>query len=195
MSHPSVTSDDASLRSTFVEKLVEHVFISEVIQDVYYAFGRTVEVLRSEVDASGYDIVFECNGILRHVQLKTSKPEAKAGGQKVNMALAEKPSGCVVWVIRDEDRLTHRIRLSYLYFGGEAGEPLPPIADFRVAKHPKANTQGVKLERAALRVIPKGRFVRVPTTRELIGHLFGLRATPDEAILQEIRSEEEADDE
>jgi len=191
MSHLVGTPSDSYLKSSFFESLVEHVFISEVLQEVYYAFGQTVEVLRSEVDASGYDVVFECNGVLRHVQLKTSKPEAKASGQKVNLALSGKPSGCVVWVVRDEDRSTHRMRLSYLFFGDEAGKPLPPINDFKVAKHVKANAQGIKLERPALRVIPKGHFRRVPTTRELVGLLFGLRATPDEVTLQTIRSEAE----
>jgi hypothetical protein len=28
---------------------------SEVLQDAWFRFGETVEVLRSEVDASGYD--------------------------------------------------------------------------------------------------------------------------------------------
>ena len=70
-------ADNTFLKSSFYEQLVEHVFLSEVLQEVWYSFGKTVEVLRSEVDASGYDLVFECNGILRHVQLKTSKSDAK----------------------------------------------------------------------------------------------------------------------
>ncbi|WP_435018575.1 hypothetical protein TA3x_000554 [Tundrisphaera sp. TA3] len=184
------TADDSYLKSSFIESLVEHVFISEVLQEVFYAFGETVEVLRSEVDASGYDVVFECNGVMRHVQLKTSKPEAQSKGQNVNLALSGKPGGCVVWVVRDEDRATRRIRLSYLFFGGEAGHPLPPIVDLKVAKHAKA-TKGVKLERPRIRVIPKGRFRRVSTTRELVGLLFGFRATPDEATLQAILSDAE----
>ena len=54
---------DTFLKSSFFEQLVEHVFISELLQEVYYRFGMTVEVLRSEIDASGYDVVFECNGV------------------------------------------------------------------------------------------------------------------------------------
>lgn len=70
-------ADDTSHQSTFYEQLVEHVFISEVLQEVWYGFGKTIEVLRSEVDTSGYNVIFECDGILRHVQLKTSKADAK----------------------------------------------------------------------------------------------------------------------
>jgi hypothetical protein len=65
-------SEAAYEKSSFFEKVMEHVFISEVLQETWYGFGKVVEVLRSEVDASGFDVVFECNGVLRHVQLKTS---------------------------------------------------------------------------------------------------------------------------
>src|ERR1041385_8618602 len=41
-------------KSSFFEKLMEHVFISEVLQETWYGFGKVVEVLRSEVDASGF---------------------------------------------------------------------------------------------------------------------------------------------
>jgi hypothetical protein len=167
-------ADDECLKSTFYEQLVKHVFISEVLQEVWYSFKRTVEVLWSEVDASGYDVVFECNGIMRHVQLKTSKFDAKASGQKVNMALAAKPSGCVVWIFRHEDQSAHRMELSYRFFGESAGKPLPSLQAFKVARHTKGNAQGFKSERTAIRIVPKSRFIPVATTRELVEMLFGL---------------------
>ena len=46
---------DTSTKSSFYEQLVEHVFVSEVLQEAWYAHGQIVEVLRSEIDASGYD--------------------------------------------------------------------------------------------------------------------------------------------
>lgn len=99
--------EDMYLKSSFYEQLVEHVFISEVLQEVWFRFGKVAEVLRAEVDASGYDIVLECNNVLRHVQLKTSK-------------------------------------------------------------------DGVKAERSAIRVVPKGRFEAIETTTELVRRLFNL---------------------
>ena len=173
----TISADDTYLKSTFYEQLVEHVFISEVLQEVWYSFGKTVEVLRSEVDASGYDVVFECAGILRHVQLKTSRPTAKTAVQEVNIALADKPSGCIVWIVRDEDASTFRMKLSYLFFGGEAGQKLPAVDCFKVAKHTKANAEGVKKQREAIRVVPKSKFEKVPTTRELVGRLFATEHT------------------
>ena len=56
-----VTADE-SRYSAFFAQMTEHVFIAELLQEAYYAFGKRVEVLRSEVDAYGYDLALECNG-------------------------------------------------------------------------------------------------------------------------------------
>ena len=95
------TAQDTSawyLKSNFFEQLVEHVFISELLQEAWFRYGNTVEVLRSEIDTSGYDLLLECNNVIRHVELKTSGTEARRSFQNINMALAQKPSGCVVWL-------------------------------------------------------------------------------------------------
>ena len=170
----------AYLKSSFYEQLVEHAFISEVLQEVWFGFGETVEVLRSEVDRSGYDVVFECNGVMRHVQLKTSKSDARRQTQNVNIALAEKPSGCIVWLIRHECQATRRVRLSYLFFGAPPNQPLPSLDGFRIGRHTKGDATGKKSERPAIRLVPKSRFVRIESTRELVQELFGLMesATP-----------------
>jgi len=171
---PRKKASDTSLKSSFYEQLVEHVFISEILQEAFYRHGLTVEVLRSEIDASGYDIVLECNGIMRHVQLKTSASKSKTARQKVHTALAEKPGGCVVWMIRHEDPETCRMRLSYRFFGRAAGSPLPSLSKFKTAKHTKGNASGKKQERPAIRVVPKGKFSTIETTTELVSELFGL---------------------
>lgn len=181
-------SDDIFLKSLFYEQLVEHVFISEVLQEAWYRFGQTVEVLRSEVDASGFDVVFECNGILRHVQLKTSKADAKASGQKVNIALAKKPSGCIIWIVRNEDRQTCRMRLSYLFFGGNAGKPLPTLEGFKVAKHTKGNAQGVKNPVLSKRIVLKSRFEKVNDATELVQRLFGVRGPANNKAIEQVEA-------
>lgn len=172
------------LKSSFYEQLVEHVFIADVLQEAWFGFGETVEVLRSEVDASGYDLVLDCAGVVRHVQLKTSSAAARTAQQKVNVALAEKPSGCIVWLVRHRDDERRRLRLSYRFFGEEAGQPLSSLVDFRVGKHTKADAKGVKKERPQIRVVPKGKFETIDTTRDLLVRLFGfgtadLVAAPD----------------
>jgi hypothetical protein len=168
---------DSAAKSSFFEQLVEHVFIAEILQEAWYRHRQTVEVLRSEVDASGYDLVLECGGILRHVQLKTSGIDAKAGFQKVNIALAQKPSGCVIWLYREENAETCRMLLRYRFFGGKPGEPLPVLDHFKVARHTKGNSTGLKRERLAIKKVPKGQFEKLPSVGAVLTRLFGLPET------------------
>jgi len=167
-------NEEQFLKSSFYEQLVEHVFIAEILQEVWYRHRKTVEVLRSEVDASGFDLVLECQNILRHVQLKTSGINSKTTNQKVNIALSHKPSGCVVWLERVEDSATHRMQLQYLFFGDAPGKPLPALDGFQVGKHTKASKTGIKAERPFIRVIPKRHFEPLPSITDLVQKLFGL---------------------
>jgi hypothetical protein len=167
-------NDEQFLKSTFYEQLVEHVFIAEILQEVWYRHGKTTEVLRSEVDASGFDLVLECQNIMRHVQLKTSGINSKTTTQKVNIALAQKASGCVIWLLRHEDSVTHRMNLKYLFFGARPGEPLPSLDGFKVGKHTKVSKAGIKGERPFIRVVPKRHFELLPSITELVQRLFGL---------------------
>lgn len=66
--------------------------------------------------------------------------------------------------------------LRYLFFGGEAGEPLPSLEDFAVAKHTKANAQGVKELHPSIRTVPKGCFRWIDATQDLFCDLFGIGA-------------------
>src|SRR5690606_28023164 len=111
---------------------------------------KTVEVLRAEVDTAGYDLVLECNGVIRHVQLRTSAADARKAYLPVNVALAEKPSGCVVWLVREEKGC--RVRLRYRYFGSGPGEPLPSLDEFRVGRHARGDSRGVKKVRPTIRL-------------------------------------------
>lgn len=77
------------LNSTFYEQNTEHIFISELLQETWFKFGETVEVLRPEIDNSGYDLLLECNGVIRYVQLKNSIAGSKTAYQKINTALVK----------------------------------------------------------------------------------------------------------
>ena len=77
------------LHSSSREALIAHVFVAEVLQEAWFAREQLVDVPRSEVDAAGYDIVFECGNILRHVQLKASESGGKTSRQTINARLRE----------------------------------------------------------------------------------------------------------
>lgn len=172
----------SSLHSVFVEKMTEQLVISELVQEGWFGFGRKVDVLRSAVDDAGYDVALECGGVLRHVQLKSSHADATTARQTINIALAEKPSGCVVWVIREENFETCRMSLRYRFFGGGPGEPLPEIPATRrrgrAGKAGRAKAKRQRKERANMRVINKGQFQCVRTTGHLLELLFGVDAAP-----------------
>ena len=89
-------TDEHTIHSSLREKIVEHVFIGEALRALWRQRRSDIEVLKAEVDAGGYDLVMELHGITRHIQLKTSNRDATTGVQKVSLALARKPSGCVL---------------------------------------------------------------------------------------------------
>lgn len=128
------------------------------------------EVLKPQVDDSGYDLVIEANGILRHIQLKSSFDKASTGNVKVNLKLALKPSACVIWIRFDPDTINLG---PFLWFGGTPGDPIPDITMLKMAKHTRANAQGVKQERPNQRSIPISKFEKITDFDTLVTKLFG----------------------
>ena len=155
--------------SSYREKLIEHLFVGELLKLSWLHHCCSLEIAKPEVDNSGYDIIVEAKGVIRHIQLKTSIVGGKTAVQKIHSKLAEKPSGCVVWIYIDERTL----RLGpFLLFGAEAGEPLPSLVDRKVAKHTKGNKDGVKAERQKIRVLPKSSFTAIESIESLYVKLF-----------------------
>ncbi len=76
--------------------------MAELLKDAWLRRDEPIEVLRPEVDSSGYDLVLECNNVIQHVQLKCSKVDGKVRFHKIQRKLASKPSACVVWILIEE---------------------------------------------------------------------------------------------
>src|SRR6478752_7067080 len=93
------------------------------------------EVLKPQVDDSGYDLVLEANGVVRHVQLKSSFDAAATGQVRASLKLLSKPSACLVWVRFDPKTVNLG---PFLWFGSAPGVPIPDITAFKVAKHTRA---------------------------------------------------------
>lgn len=161
-----------NLHSSYREKLIEHLFIGELLKLSWQQHSCELEIAQPEVDNSGYDLIAECYGIVRHIQLKASHLESSTNVQKVHVKLADKPSGCIVWVIFDEHTLTFD---HFLYFGDIAGEPLPNISELKIAKHAKGNAEGIKLERPSMRIVKKSNFVKINSCEELFTKLFEIQ--------------------
>jgi hypothetical protein len=158
-----------SIHSTLRERIVEHVFVGDALRRLWQRGVTDVEVLRSEFDAGGYDLVMSYRKVVRHVQFKSVMEDGKAANVKVSLKLMEKPSGCVLWIV-----LGPKLELkSYRWFGGMPGEALPDIHDLKIAKHSKGNAEGTKLERPNHRIVPRGRFEQLATLDDVLIRLFG----------------------
>lgn len=164
-----MTATEHNLFSSYRDALLEQLFLGALMRELWRA-GARMDVLKPEVEDAGYSIVLEANGVIRHVQLKSSHHGSSTAETKVNMYLAQKPGGCVIWIQFDEASLELG---PFLWFGGHPGEPLPDVTALRVAKHTKANAEGVKLERPNIRILPKGRFEPVESVGQLLIKLFG----------------------
>jgi len=167
------TEDDRHFRrSSYREKVVEHLFVGELLRYLWAKRAEAVDILKPEVDNGGYDIVVTHGKTVRHIQLKASLVNGSAASQNINASLGEHPSGCVIWILIDE----HLNFEGFLWFGSQPGEPLPDLSERKQAKHTRGNAQGIKPIRTNTKVIPKSAFERVASFAELSERLFGAEA-------------------
>ncbi|MBB6503774.1 hypothetical protein F4693_000729 [Sphingomonas endophytica] len=139
------------------------------------ARGVEYDELRSAVDREGFDVLLEAGGIARHIQVKVKVLGGARGEVTINTRLAAKPSGCVVWLTFDP---VARDFSEIQWFGGKPGAPLPDTGTI-VARHTRANSQGVKAERPNHRVVKARHFERLGNIAHLVDRLFGcLPAAP-----------------
>lgn len=125
-------------QSVYREHLLEHLLVGELLKHAWLEYGAELEVARPEVDRGGYDLVLEARQITRHVQLKASRRDASTSVQKVHVQLAEKPSGCIVWVQFDPRTL------ALGPFFGSAARPANPFPTSAVFKLPNTRRQTPK---------------------------------------------------
>jgi hypothetical protein len=154
--------------STLRERIIEHLFIGEVLRTLWRRGVVNVEVLRSEFDAHGYDLIMAYGRIIRHIQFKTGT-SSKPGNVSISLALASKPSGCVLW-IHVSDTLELR---PFFWFGGAPGDPLPPLDDYEIPMRATHNKDGERPLRKNHRLIPGNQFQRLETLDKVLEALFG----------------------
>ena len=171
---------DGHLDSSCLEKVLEHRFVAELTTCLWLAGCRDVEVLRSEVDAHGYDLVVEARGVLRHIQLKSMVRGGKKQHVTINSLLAAKQAGCVVWF--DYDPATLELG-PFRWFGTLPGLGLPDPG-LTIAKHSKADATGLKKQRPRHRVLRKSKFQQVDGLTELVPYLFGYGASEELELLR-----------
>lgn len=175
----------ASSLSTAREKVLEHRLLSD-LAILMLQRGSALDILRSEFDALGHDVVLEATGMMRHVQLKATRDGGKRRNVDINVRLRAKPSGCVVWMTYDPVSLAIT---GLRWFGGAPGEPLPDLGN-AVTRHSKGTGLGVKNRRPALRNVGIGRFERLGGLDDLADHLFGApHGEPTAMVVAQLRQQ------
>jgi hypothetical protein len=170
-------AEDKFLFSSYIAKMVEHLFITDILKEAWLR-DHQIEILRAEIDNSGYDLVLECSGCIRHVQLKCSHQGSKTKSQKVNTELSKKPSGCVIWIKHNIGKQKKEIILKYKYFGDNSCGELPSLDNYKTAKKTTKDKGGIKKQRKNIKVVPESEF-KHKSTIELINILFGLDLNED----------------
>jgi hypothetical protein len=158
-----------SINSTLRENIIEHLFAGEILRRLWQRGVVDAEILKGEFDAGGYDLVLTCRNVSRHIQLKVSRAGGARSEVKVNLRLSEKPSGCVIWIVVDDDLNLK----NFLWFGHQPGQPLPDLSEMSVVKHEKGNAKGIKALRPGHRLVKRNQFVPVETIDKLLSHVLG----------------------
>lgn len=154
-------------RSVLREKLLEHIFVAELLQEAWVQ-GIDVSVLRAEADVWGYDLVLKTADIVRFVQLKSG---AQGRSITVSRSLESTVGACVVRLDPEEDRTARRIRLQYRFAGGTPDTPMD-LSDAPVAKRNTLNRAGIKPQRVNHVKLGPARFDGPMTMTELVRRLF-----------------------
>lgn len=160
--------DDLSVKdfeiSVMREKMLLHIFLSDIYQSFWLARNDTLEVLHSEIDNFGYDIVISANGKTRHIQLKSLTSGGSTSSFKINERLSKKEGGCVI--IQEYSEKESKIEVKYHLFEAKN------LENFKIAKHNKANAEGIKNERKGIKEVPKNKFQPCKSIQHLIQLLF-----------------------
>src|SRR5215212_3534608 len=107
------------------EKVLEHIFLGDLLGALWRMGAHDIQVLRPEVDRNGYEFMLGHERIRRSVQLKSTYRGGRAKEVRLNRHLENEPSGCVIWMTFDKDTLELG---PFLRLGGPPGEPLPELA-------------------------------------------------------------------
>lgn len=150
------------------ERIVEHVFVGDALRTLWRRGVVDVEILRPEFDAHGYDLVMARGPIVRHIQFKTGT-SPKPADVSVSQTLAEKPSGCVIWI-----RVAADLEMGpFFWFGAAPGMPLPAIDGYPNPLRATHNKEGVRPFRKNHRLVPGEIFRQLANLDELLKTLFG----------------------
>ena len=158
-----------SIHSAYRAKIVEHLFITELLQIAWKNDKCNLEVSIPQVDNSGYDLVAEVNNKIRHIQLKSSYNYP--GKPNIHIKLMDKPSACIIFILLDKNK--EDVTFKRFYFCGDPhGEPIHNFSKDEVSRRTTKGKGGVRPERENFRQI-NIKFTPLDNIESLYSSLFG----------------------
>jgi hypothetical protein len=134
-----------SRHSRFFENLLEHRFLYDLCRCLVLREQPVIaNVMRSEVDAFGFDLVIAADERTVHIQMKTRSGTVEPNPYEISEALWKLPKAVVVWMLYSASTLEP---LNYYIFGC----PIPRMEDYAVAK--RAGFRNVTMRRATHKAI------------------------------------------
>jgi hypothetical protein len=150
--------DPHSQHSSRREKILEASFIGGLLSELWRREMYDVEILRSDVDAAGYDLVLSTPNGDRHIQLKSCLYGGKVASWPINGKLVDKASGCVIVIIVDRSDLSAK---GYLWFGNVLGAKCQNVREGKRTTHTKGDSTGKKSARLDSFRLTKAKFTKV----------------------------------
>ncbi len=128
--------DYLSKKSVFFENVHTHRILADLLVE---CVRRTppvfLDVLRSEVDDNGIDVVITDGKVTRYIQLKArAKGRLPVKPYQISERLLNIPGGRIVWIRYEKAKLNP---VDYFYLGGTPPRAISGLRDFPKAKNRK----------------------------------------------------------
>lgn len=158
-------------RSSYVENVLTHSMISALAGDLWRRDPEIrMDILRTEVDESGFDLVLTMSGLARYIQIKQVNSEGRNKNFSVRADFALMPGSCVVVIVhRDSDLHIE----GYRFFGAAPNKAMPSVDAFNSSILPgRRDKDGNRRVREHYRDIPGVRFTKLNSVSDLLDVLF-----------------------
>ncbi len=124
-------------KSIFFENIHTHRFLADILTDCALRDPPLfLDVLRSEVDDGGIDLVLSSGGQTRYIQPKARAETIAPNPYQISNRLLEVTGGAIVWIRYSKETLA---TLDYFALVGGLAERLSDLASFEPATNKKGN--------------------------------------------------------
>lgn len=158
-------------RSSYVENVLTHSMISSLAGDLWRRDPEVrMDILRTEVDESGFDLVLTMSGQGRYIQIKQVNSEGRNKNFSVRADFALMPGSCVVVIVHRDSDLSIE---GYRFFGAALNKPMSSVDGFNSSILPgRRGKDGNRRVREHYRDIPGACFTKLNSVSDLLEALF-----------------------